>query len=300
MGYLFLALALLAGGVKGYCGKKVSNAITLSSDSMVMNVLRMVLCVVIGFLLILIEGDIGSLAGDPIFLGIALFSGVSSAIFLVSWLLSVKSGAYMLVEVFLLLGVSVTIALCRIFFDERVTLRQTAGVILLFVAVYIMCTYNTSIKGKMKLSSLLLLVLCGVANGLSDFSQKVFVKVRPESSVAAFNLYTYLFAGIVLFVACLIFRRAEKKGGAEIKAPFTIIKPIWIFVLIMAACLFANSFFKTRSAEHLDAVQLYPLSQGAAVVISLFLSSVVFKEKINLRCIIGIVLSFAALLLINL
>ena len=206
----------------------------------------------------------------------------------------------MMVEVFLLIGVSVTVVLCRIFFNEAISLRQIIGILILFVAVYIMCTYNTSIKGRMKLSEFLLLLLAGISNGLSDFSQKLFVKIRPEGSIATFNIYTYLFAGIVLFFACLVFRHIERKHGENIRTPIAVIKPILLYVLIMATCLFAYSFFKTQSALYLDAVLLYPLSQGMAVLISLFLSSVFFKEKINARCIVGIVLSFGALLMINL
>ena len=65
------------------------------------------------------------------------------------------------------------------------------------------------------------------------------------------------------------------------------------------ACLFANSFFKTLAAEHLDAVQLYPLNNGGAVILSLLMAAIFFKERINARCIIGICLSFGALLMIN-
>jgi multidrug transporter EmrE-like cation transporter len=68
----------------------------------------------------------------------------------------------------------------------------------------------------------------------------------------------------------------------------------------MAVCLFANSYFKTVAAQHLDAIKLYPLNQGGAVILSLLMSSILFKEKINAKCILGIALSFVALLMINL
>ena len=124
MGYLFLMLALTAGGIKAYCGKKTSGDIILSSDSMVMNDLRMGICVVIGFLMILIQGELYSISFDTVFLLIALLSGISSAAFVVSWLLSVRSGAYMMVEVFLLIGVIVPIVFCRIFFNEAILIGQ--------------------------------------------------------------------------------------------------------------------------------------------------------------------------------
>ena len=300
MGYLFLALALAAGITKGYCGKKTSFAIKSNSDSMIINTLRMLACILIGFALLAIQNDLTSLRIAPLMLLITALSGVASAMFVVSWLLSVKSGAYMMVEVFLLLGVTVPIILCRIFFDEHIGLWQIIGIAILLVAVYIMCTYNTSIKGKMSLASLLLLLLCGISNGLADFSQKWFVRTYPEGSVAAFNFYTYVFAAVTLIIAYLAFRAADGRGENKPRAPHKVIKPIWIYVAVMAVCLFANSYFKTVAAQYLDAVKLYPLNQGGAVILSLLMSSIIFKEKINAKCIIGIVLSFAALLMINL
>ena len=300
MGYLFLALALAAGITKGYCGKKTSYAIKSNSDSMIINVLRMLACILIGFALLAIQGDVASLSTDPLMLLITALSGVASAMFVVSWLLSVKSGAYMMVEVFLLLGVSVPIVMCRIFFDEHIGLWQIIGIAVLLIAVFIMCTYNTSLKGKMSIASIVLLLLCGISNGLADFSQKWFVLTYPNGSVAAFNFYTYVFAAVTLIIAYLAFRAADKKGDNKPRPAHEVIKPIWIYVAVMAVCLFANSYFKTVAAQHLDAVKLYPLNQGGAVILSLLMSSIIFKEKINAKCIIGIVLSFAALLMINL
>lgn len=300
MGYLFLAIALASGITKGYCGKKTSFAIVTKSDSMLMNVLRMIACIAIGFLLILAQNDIGSLNADTFLILVGALSGIASAAFVVSWLLSVRSGAYMMVEVFLLIGIIIPIVLCRVFFDEEIGPLQIVGILVLLVAVFIMCTYNTSIKGKMSVGSFLLLVLCGLSYGISDFSQKLFVKMRPEGSVAAFNFYTYVFAAIVLSIAYLVFRAADNRGEIKPRKPIEVIKPIWLYVLVMAICLFANSFFKTLAAQELDAILLYPLNQGCAVVLSLLMSAIIFKEKINAKCIIGISLSFVALLMINL
>lgn len=300
MGYLFLSIALAAGITKGYCGKKTSFAIASDSDAMIMNVLRMILCIVIGFGLIAFTERLDILRIDGAVLLVTALSGVASAAFVVSWLLSVRSGAYMMVEVFLLIGVIVPVILCRIFFAEEIGLWQILGFAVLLVAVFIMCTYNSSVKGKMKIGSLCLLLLCGLSNGLADFSQKLFVKIEPDGSVSVFNFYTYIFAAAVLAVAYLIFRAVDKKRGTMPRRPIEVIKPIWIYVLIMAVCLFAHSFFKTEAAHYLSSMQLYPLNQGGAVILSLLMSTVIFKEKINAKCIVGICLSFVALLMINL
>lgn len=300
MGYLFLALALAAGITKGYCGKRTSSCIVTKSDSMIMNLLRMVVCILIGLILVFVQSGPGALALDGYALFVTALSGVASAAFVVSWLLSVRTGAYMMVEVFLLLGVVVPIALCKVLFNEKIGLWQAVGILVLLVAVYVMTAYNSSVKGKLGVGSFLLLLLCGLSNGVADFSQKLFVKSRPEGSIAAFNFYTYVFAAAALLAAYLIFRQTDKRSGEEIRKPVAVIRPIWHFVLIMAVCLFANSFFKTLAAQYIDAVQLYPINQGSAVILSLLMSAVLFKERINAKCIVGICLSFAALLMINL
>lgn len=300
MGYLFLSLALAAGITKGYCGKKTSAAIVTNSDSMVMNLLRMVVCIFIGFLMILVQNDLPALIPNTNMLLVAALSGIASAAFVVSWLLSVRTGAYMMVEVFLLIGVMVPIVLCRIFFGEEIGVWQIVGFVILLVAVYIMTTYNSSLKGKMSIGAFVLLMICGISNGLADFSQKLFVKTELDGNVAAFNFYTYVFAALTLVVAYLVFRALDKRSGAEIRNPIIVIKPIWYYVLIMAVCLFAHSFFKTLAAGYIDAVQLYPLAQGCSVVLALLMSSIIFKEKITVKSIVGIGLSFVALLMINL
>ena len=300
MGYLFLGVALAAGVSKGYCGKRTSGAIVSNSDSMLMNLLRMVICIIIGAILTLAQDGVGALLPDSSLLMIAVLSGIGSAAFVVSWLLSVRTGAYMMVEVFLLLGVIVPITLCRVFFKEQIGIWQVVGIVVLVIAVYIMTTYNATLKGALKPSAFMLLILCGLSNGIADFSQKLFVKTSPDGSVAAFNFYTYVFAALALLLAYAVFRRVDKKAGAEIRNPLAVIKPIWHFVVIMAVCLFANSFFKTLAAGYIDAIALYPLNQGCSVVLSLLMSAILFEEKITAKCIIGICLSFVALIMINL
>jgi len=76
-------------------------------------------------------------------------------------------------------------------------------------------------------------------------------------------------------------------------------RKVFGYVVVMAICLFLNSYFRTLAAAHLDAVLLYPLSQSAALILSTLMSHFFFKEKITPKCIIGIVITFIGLLIIN-
>ena len=293
MGYLFLVFALLAGVTKGYCGKKTSGFLSGFRDSMMANMIRMGLCIVIGFLIVLFGGDLQALVPSGKLLLISALSGVFTSAFVVSWLVSVKKSAYMMLDVFLMLGVLIPLLASSIFFRERIDLTQWIGIAILFVAVIIMCSYNNSIKEKLTLPALLLLIVCGAANGIADFSQKLFVKQLPEVPASVFNFYTYVFAAITLVIAYLLMKPQGQETG---KANF---KKVAGYILVMAICLFANSFFKTLAANHLDSVLLYPLNQGAALILSSAMSALLFKEKLTAKCIIGLVIAFVSLIIIN-
>lgn len=293
MGYLFLFIALLAGATKGFCGKKTSGYLNGIKDSMLANIIRMLLCIVIGLVMIFITGDPAELVPTWPMLLIGALSGVSTSVFVVTWLISVKRSAYMMLDVFLMLGTLIPLISGSIFFHEAVKWTQWLGIAVLFVAVLLMCSYNNSIKEKITLPAFLILLASGVANGITDFSQKLFVKTMPGISASAFNFYTYIFAALTLIIAYFLFKTDEPKPTKE---TFT---GIFGYVLVMAICLFANSYFKTLAADRLDAVLLYPLNQGAALILSSAMSALLFKEKLTPKAIGGIMIAFAGLIIIN-
>lgn len=294
MGYLFLTLALAAGAIKGYCGKRTSGYVNEYKDAMLANTLRMGFCIIIGFVMIAAQGDIPLLKISPLMLAICAMSGITTSIFVVSWLVSVKKGAYMMLDVFLMLGVIIPLIGSKVMFGEMIKPTQWVGLAVLLCAVFIMCSYNNSIKEKISISSFILLLICGVANGLTDFSQKLFVKLCDGSSNAVFNFYTYVFSAIVLLICFTVVKTKSGKGAAKVN-----FRPIFIYILIMSVCLFANSYFKTTAAHFLDSAQLYPLTQGTSLMLSSIMSAVFFKEKLKAKCIIGLVMAFAALIIIN-
>ena len=162
------------------------------------------------------------------------------------------------------------------------------------IASAIMCSYSASVKNKFTIKSFVTLLLCGIFNGLTDFSQKLFIIYSPKGSVGVFNFYTYVFSAFVLLMFYFIFKRREdaQNDGKS--------KSIFIYILIMAICLFANSFFKTLAAKYIDSATLYPISTGAALILSVIMASVFFKEKVTPKCVIGVIVAFISLIIINL
>ncbi len=297
MGYIFLLVALFAGVTKGYCGKKTGNLTTDIKDAMTVNVVRMVCCIFIGLILILAGGQGGKMLPDLPALGSMALSGLFTSAFVVTWLLAVKRSAYLMVEVFLMLGVLVPIGASALFFEEAVEAKEWIGIALLVGATLIMCFYNNTQRKKLTLGTLALLVLCGFSSGMTDFSQKLFAKNGAGVPASVFNFYTYIFSALILLPVLL----ATEKGSVTntCQNAKKILSKAAVFVAVMAICLFANSLFKTLAAGYLPATQLYPLNQGGSLILSSAMAAVFFKEKLTIPCILGIIVAFVGLLFIN-
>ena len=295
MGYMFLALSLAAGLAKGYCGKKMGSYAMGTTAPVLLNLIRMVLCALFGGILLILCGDAPALTLSADVLLISALSGVCTSFFVVSWLISVKKSAYMMLDVFLMLGTLVPMVLGRVFFSERIGVNSIIGFLVLTLAVVIMCSYNNGIKTKLTPGAFLLLVFCGVANGIVDFSQKMFVKRLPDTPISVFNLYTYVFAALTLLVFFLILRRKETPRFEENAPQYR-----YLYVVVMAASLITYSFFKTKAAVYLDSAVLYPLSQSLALIFSTLMAALFFGEKLTVKAVVGIALSFVGLLIMNL
>ena len=296
MGYLLLAVALLCGSAKGFCGKKTSGLLQGYTGSVVGNLLRATVCIVIGLLLVLTGVGAAALQIPFPALAVCALSGLSSAAFMILWIVCVRKSAYMLLDVFLASGMLVPLLLCNIFYGEPISWKQWLGIAMTLAALLLMYSYNNSIKTRLTLSGLLLLVVTGLANGLMDFSQKMIVNSFPQVHNTVFNFYTYLFALAALAAAFLFLRLRMPGEGGDLRTGFRKALPL---LLIMAAALFGTSFFKTEAAKYLDAAVLFPLSHGCALILSSAMAALFFKEKLTAKSVIGLALIFAAMVIIN-
>ncbi len=300
LGYLLAALSVLAGVTKAYASKKSSIYISNVSENTFSNVLRMAFCSVIGLAMLLIQG--ASLSIDGGTFAISLLSGVSNAVFIITWLAATQRGAYMLLNIFYLLGVLVPLLLCRVLYDEPIRLIQWAGLAVLLLAVWIICSYNKTLGGKLTGANLTILIVCALTGGLADFSQKMFLYHDPNGVNSVFQFYTFLISTVVL-VCIYVFTKWKGKAG-EGKVSFAgervLFPKIISYVSVMAVCMFACNWLKTAAGEHLTSAQLYPFLQGTNLILLSIMSAVCFGEKITVRSLVGIGLAFVSLLMMNL
>jgi len=107
------------------------------------------------------------------------------------------------------------------------------------------------------------------------------------------NLISYVIAACVLLA---VFFLPTKDGGFDTRG---MLRSTGASILIMSVCLFINSYFKALANNYLSPAQVYPIYQAGGLIFSAVMAAVFFKEKITPRCVIGLLLAFAAILLLK-
>ncbi len=291
MGYLYTLLSVLSGTAKGYCGKKTSEFMKNPTDGIFISMLRMIICTLIGGIMVLFGSNSSFDINLNIFL-LSLLSAAATSCFVVSWLMCVKNGAYIMLDIFIMLGIIIPIGASAAMFSEQISLNELMGILLLLISVSLLCSYNAKLKGKMTLKNIVLLFFCGMMNGIVDLSQKMFVTMNENTDAAVFNFYSYLFSLVMLSTVFVMTRRKDQIKAKDIGK-------ITGYIIVMGICLFLNSYFKTLAAKYIPAAQLYPLFQGLALIFSSLMAVFLLKEKLNYKGVLGIAIGFVALVVIN-
>lgn len=299
MAYFFLALALAGGLTKGLSGKRVSRDVGSIQDSFTATLIPAVFSSFIGFCVAAIslfaagEGLSGFILTPTAFL-ICLTSSFCVSLFSISWQYAYKSEAYIFLNIFTMLGAVITAVLGRIVYGEPLRLTRILGFLLLFCAVYIVSLYNKRLTGKITRRGALTLLLGVSGASIGDFMQRVYAqKIGTNGSV--FTFYTYTLMLIPMLTVLLL---CKKAGKTPSKVLFDK-RHIYAFLLISTG-LYVNSLTKVLAARSIPATQMYPTLQGANLIASAIMASLLFKERITRRSALGILIAILAVILINL
>lgn len=285
-----VAIAVLAGVTKGYSGKKTSNVTAHFYDAVYINVVRFGICALLGGVICLIWSGASSLKTTD-GLWVALISGFAQGAFVTTWLLAVRTGAYTMLDAFLTAGILVPTVLCRFLYDEPIRPLQWLGFVILLGAVCMLCSYNNSIKQKLTPKRVGMLVLCSASSGVVDLTQRIMNHSYPEIPAAAYQFYAYLFAMLFLAVLMVLIRPKATK--------LVSVKKFGWHLVIMAVCLFINSYSKQYAAKGIPAVAMYSVCQGGGLILSAVMAAVFFHEPLKKQSVIGLLLIFAAMQLIT-
>ena len=330
MTYLLILIALFCLGLKGVCGKKTSCLAQDTSDAVLFNLIRMLLCGLIGFLVVWSEQAQGMLAAEPKMLLICLLAGVGNAMFLVGWILAVQKNTLVMVDVVLTLGSAIPAILCAALFAEPIQISKAAGFFLILLAAGILGKKEKSAEKKSSLAGVALMIAAMVGEGVNSFCQQLYKQFFTEAGSLSgtvfypksiYHFYTYVFSALILILALAVCAAAREKkaaaflsgakGAASLPGQKAVaslhgqraasVKAAMAPICIMAVCMFAASWLQTAvTADYgMPSQVLYPVIRGGSLIIINVTGMLFFGEKITLRSAFGSLIALAGIVVLN-
>ena len=146
-------------------------------------------------------------------------------------------------------------------------------------------------SGKIDAVHILLLVLVFLSQGVSMATQKWFTKELPEVSIHVYTFYALLVSTLLLLLATFFISQKPKFKERAGRA-----KTLSGWVVLMAVCFYAVTFFQTKASSLLDAIVVYPVNNGLSLVAGNVMAWICFSEKPTKNSIVGMILVFLALM----
>jgi drug/metabolite transporter (DMT)-like permease len=192
---------------------------------------------------------------------------------------------------------------------DHVSLLQWIGCILIFVCVFLFSGgKDTEKKSGTLPQKIAAVTACAFGNMLSGVTKKYYTYRISQEGLGTIEYFTFIgFVTVLIIFGILfaVFYANEKQrlslqapAGTEVKVPLPY-KSAGIFILIAAGALYVNELF-TSYASQLPSAIYYPLARGLTIGCTFLLDWIVFKEKLTVRKLIGLVLVILAIVLVNL
>ena len=294
MGYLFLFIAAVFNMTKSYGSKKISGRVSGFSETVDISLCRNLLCTVIGAAIIVL-GDPKAFAMPTKGWIICLVAGFAVGASYVVWVLALKAGVYVFANATNTASFMVAVFFGIFFFGEKLTLFKALAIILILAALVFMSKYQTESRGKITIAHILLLVSVFVSQGFASATQKWFTYALPDQSVHTYTFYS-LFISVIVLTIFMFFI----PGQPRFKERASGVKSLLPWVILMAICFYATTYFQTGASARLDAVVMYPMYNGSLLVAGNIMAWLCFSEKPSRNSIIGAILVFAAVVLAGL
>jgi len=162
-------------------------------------------------------------------------------------------------------------------------------------------------KKRLSLKTILMLILLFIAEGGQMIMQTVFSNRVENGNVALFSFLMFAINALVLYICYLVQALARKpKTMAVIDQPIKkerrlkmLTKTLLICGAFLGLALTVINNLATILAGMVPPALLFSVSNAIAIIVTMLVGGIVYKEKVNVKNIIGIVLCAASLMVIG-
>ncbi len=294
--FLFLGGILGCRVLQKISSKSISNDMpNAPQDNAVYLSMKFAMSAFFSAILFLLSGEISSIFSlSPLGYFLAFLTGVTLTGSTVCSLFAMRGSSVVLGALFGMAGLLVPTVAGIFLYNQPISLFQWGGLLLLFVAAWLLASSSEKTNGKIHPKTLLLLFGSMLCNGGTMLLQTLYKFYVPEGSVSLYSFLQFLIPAAVLFVVGLAWTRKEK---ASIFRPQ---KKLTLVTFMAAFALFGISQISTMASATVPVAVLFPVSDGGGMVIAAVVAAIIFKEKLTVKSTLGVLIGILAVCIMKL
>lgn len=293
MASIYISIILCFRVVQALFNKRSSMEIKNIPMLLGYNTFKNFISAALGLVLILASGAHFNIT--PMTLLISLFSGVSLFLSGFFGIYAMKSGTVSLNSMFGTAGMIIPIFAGVFLFDTNVAPMQFVGLALFFVSAYFLIGSSKIIYSNFSYKTFLLLIGSLIANGCSMLAQQLFTEYVPDGDVSVFSFLSFGIISVLsgIFYSFIVASKKEEKSELKLS------KALLVCGVALAVSVFVINQLATISTAFVAPVILFTFINGGGTIISTIVASLVYKEKINVKTVLGVVIGIISLVIIK-
>ncbi len=296
---LFFVLIGAMRVMQKICSKKVSNDINDGTDFFHYGGYYQLVATFLSLISLTIEGFYGFTIET------LLCALVSAGLFALEEFASIqamKGTSLVVCNMFSTGGIFIP-CVCGIFlFNEKMSIVQWLGLLIFIISIYFLTAKKEKEEKIFSLKTFFMLLLCLLTGGLVMVVQKYFAILVPNGNISLFSALTFGLNAIIFYAGmgvCVFKNKREEKAEAQVKRVKPLSKTFLACGALLAVSLFVINLLVTYMASTVSSVILFTVSSAISIIITCLVGALVFGEKLTAKNIVGLVLGFVAIVMVN-
>jgi len=272
--------------------KKTSISINGSTQLLIYTAYQYMVSMVLSILLL---PATDSIQLSPTAILISFIGGIAMFCSSMSSLMALQKGSlFILTSLASSMSIVIPTVASTFLFHEPMSIWQVLGVCVLLYASYLLLGCSKEMYKQFSVKTVLYLLGIFTAEGITMLSQKCYVGYVSGEGVAVFNFLAF---GTAFVLTAIMSVGGIYKDRVSIRKVMN--KELLTCGAVLASMLFLVMYLGTIGASLVPAVVLYSLVAGGSLIMATLVSTVAFKEPLTKKNITGILISIAALIVIN-
>ena len=155
-------------------------------------------------------------------------------------------------------------------------------------------------KQKISIKTIIMLVLMFIAEGGMMIVQTVFGTLVEDGNTALFSFVMFAINSLILYICYLVqalfIRKPVQQTGKKVKP---LPKVLLVCGTFLGIALTVINILATELTAMVPAALLFSISNAIAIIVTMLVGYIVYKEKIGVKNIIGIILCAASLTVVG-